>query len=44
MALTNVVGGTAATSASFDAVDEMLVLVAGVNKWTVVGQAGVTLS
>lgn len=44
MALTNVQGGTAGTSASFNAVDETLVLVAGSNKWTVVGEAGVTLS
>jgi hypothetical protein len=44
LALTVIIGGTAATSASFDAVDETLVLVAGVNKWIVVGQAGVTLS
>jgi hypothetical protein len=44
LALTNVVGGTASTTASFDAVNESLVLVAGTNKWIVVGQAGVTLS
>lgn len=44
LALTNVQGGSAATSASFDAVNETLVLVAGASKWTVVGEAGVTLS
>lgn len=44
LALTNVQGGTAATSASFDAVNECLVLVSGAGKWMVVGQAGVTLS
>ena len=44
MALTNVQGGTAGTSASFDAVDETLVLVAGTNKWTVTAEVGVTLS
>jgi hypothetical protein len=44
LALTNVQGGTASTSASFDAVNETLTLVAGTSKWTVTGQAGVTLS
>ena len=44
MALTNVQGGSAATSASFDAVNETLILVAGTNKWNVVGEIGVTLS
>lgn len=44
MALTNVIGGSAATTASFNAADETLVLVAGASKWIVVGEAGVTLS
>jgi hypothetical protein len=44
MALTNVQGGTASTTASFDAVNETLTLVAGTSKWTITGQAGVTLS
>ncbi len=44
LALTNVVGGTAATSASFNAVNENLVLVSSGLKWVVVGEAGVTLT
>ena len=44
MALTNVVGGSQAASASFDAVGEALVLVAGVSKWIVLKEIGVTLS
>jgi len=44
LALTNVQGGSAASSASFNADNETLILVAGKNKWTVVGEVGVTLS
>lgn len=44
MALTNVQGGTAATTATFNAADECLVLIAGIGKWHVVGESGVTLS
>lgn len=44
LALTNVVGQSSGTSASFDAADEVLVLVAADSKWVVVGEAGVTLS
>jgi hypothetical protein len=44
LALTNVIGGTAASSASFDAANETLVLVAAAGKWLVVKQHGVTLS
>lgn len=44
LALTNVVGGSAATSASFNAADESLTLIGGATKWHVIGQAGVTLS
>lgn len=44
LALTNVQGGTAATSASFNAANETLVLVGGELKWTVLKEVGVTLS
>lgn len=44
LALTNVVGGTAATSATFDAVGETLVLLGGVGKWIVLKEVGVTLA
>lgn len=44
LALTNVVGGTGATSASFDATGEMLFLKAAGSKWVVVKEVGVTLS
>lgn len=44
LALTNVQGGTAATTASFNADNETLVLIAGKNKWTVLKEVGVTLS
>ncbi len=44
LALTNVVGGTAASSASFDAAGEMLVLVSANGKWVVLKELGVTLS
>ena len=44
MALTNVDGGSADTTASFDAVNEVLILVAGTNKWHIVKEVGVTLS
>ncbi len=44
MALTNVTGGSAATTATFDAVNDSLILVAGVSKWHVVGEAGVALT
>lgn len=44
MALTNVVGGSQAASASFDAAGEALILVAGTTKWIVVKEVGVTLS
>lgn len=44
--LTNIVGGSAATTATFDAVDETLVLVSDVasGKWIVLAEVGVTLS
>jgi len=44
LALTNVEGGTAATTATFDAVGEKLILLAGAAKWVVIKQQGVTLS
>lgn len=44
LALTNVTGGSAATTATFDAVDEALVLVGGTNAWHVIAESGVTLS
>lgn len=44
LALTNVVGGSAATSASFDAAGEILVLVSASLKWVVLKERGVTLS
>ena len=44
LALTNVTGGSAATTATFDAVNDTLVLVGGVSKWHVVGEAGVALT
>jgi hypothetical protein len=44
LALTNVAGGTAATSASFNAAAEELLLVAAIGKWIVQAELGVTLS
>lgn len=44
LALTNVEGGSAGTTATFDAVGEKLMLVAGKSKWTVIKEFGVTLS
>ncbi|MGE4537590.1 MAG: hypothetical protein AB7D37_10960 [Desulfovibrio sp.] len=44
LALTNVLGGTAASSASFDAAGETLVLVSNSTKWVVLKEQGVTLS
>jgi len=44
LALTNVVGGSSASSASFDAAGEMLVLVSASAKWVVLQEHGVTLS
>lgn len=44
LALTNVVGGSAATTATFDAVGEILILVAASAKWVVIKEQGVTLS
>lgn len=44
LALTNVVGGSSATSASFDAEHETLQLRAIESKWVVVDEHGVSLS
>lgn len=44
LALTNVNGGSAATTCTFNDVNDALVLVAGVNKWHVIAEAGVALS
>jgi len=44
IALTQVLGGSAANTASFDGVNETLTLLAGVNKWIVLDEHGVTLS
>lgn len=44
LALTNVVGQSSGTTATFDAANELLVLIAAESKWVVVGEAGVTLS
>lgn len=44
LALTNAAGGSGATSASFDAAAETLVLVSANGKWVVLKEVGVTLS
>jgi len=44
LALTNVIGGTQATTATFNAAAETLVLVSNSAKWVVIKEQGVTLS
>lgn len=44
LALTNVIGGSQAATASFNAANETLVLVSASGKWVVLAEAGVTLS
>lgn len=44
LALTNVQGGSAATTATFADVNDTLVLVGGAAKWHVIGESGVVLS
>ena len=44
LALTNVQGGSATTSATFNAANETLILVGGELKWNVVKEVGVTLA
>lgn len=44
LALTNVQGGTASTTATFADVNDALILVGGSLKWHVIGESGVVLS
>jgi len=44
LSLANATGGTAATTCTWSAVNQALVLVAGTNKWYVVAEAGVALT
>ena len=44
LALTNITGGSAATTATFSNVNDTLTLVGGLNKWHVLGEAGVVLT
>ena len=44
LALTNVVGQSSGTTATFNDVRDQLVLVAGVDKWIVIKERGITLS
>ncbi len=44
LALTNVTGGSAATTATFSAINQALILVAGTNKWHVIAESGVVLT
>lgn len=44
LALTNVVGGSSATTATFNAAGEILTLVSAGSKWVVLDELGVTLS
>lgn len=44
LALTNVNGGSAATTCTFNDVNDALILVAGVNKWHVIAEAGVAMT
>jgi hypothetical protein len=44
LSLANVQGGSAATTATFNATLETLILIGGVSKWHVVKEIGVTLS
>lgn len=44
LALTNVAGGSAATTCTWSAVGQALVLIAGLTKWCVVSEAGVALT
>lgn len=44
LALTNVVGGSAATTATFNAAGEILTLVSAGAKWVVLDELGVTLA
>jgi len=44
LALTNVLGGTAGTTATFSAIGQMLVLVGGATAWHVIAESGVALT
>lgn len=44
LALTNVVGQSSGTTATFNDVTDQLVLIAGVNKWIVLKERGITLA
>lgn len=44
LALTNVQGQTSGITATFNTVDDTLVLVAGKNKWNVIAEIGIALS
>lgn len=44
LALTNVIGGSAGSTATFDAADEVLTLVSAGSAWVVLDEHGVTLS
>jgi len=44
LALTNVQGGSAATTATFADVNDCLILVGGTSKWHVIGESGVALT
>lgn len=44
LALTNVVGGSSASTATFDAAGETLTLISRSDKWVVLDELGVTLS
>lgn len=44
LALTNIQGGSAVTTATFSNVGDALILVGGTSKWTVIGEGGVVLT
>lgn len=44
LSLANVTGGSAATTCTWSAINQALVLVGGTNKWYVVAEAGVALT
>jgi hypothetical protein len=44
LSLTNVTGGSAATTCTFNDINDTLTLVGGLNKWHVLGEAGVVLT
>jgi hypothetical protein len=44
LALTNCQGQSSGTTATFSDINDTLVLVAGTNKWNVIGEAGIALS